>query len=221
MRCAHCKTGGVTIDHVRNCAMGETPEARAQETSANRDWDKAADQGPMWPASDKQAQYVLGLQDERQLPEGYTLRTMETIMLMEKDAVSADINFLKTLPRKGGGSTTTRKQYVMPAGRYAIQHSETGVWWFFEVNKPTEGRWFGYTFIKRLIGAPGQYNKVALTASERAGWLDAIERDPKQAMVDYGLQSGVCGRCSSPLTDPDSLARGLGPVCAGKSGWFS
>lgn len=27
---------------------------------------------------------------------------------------------------------------------------------------------------------------------------------------------GTCGRCSRPLTDPDSIARGLGPECAGK-----
>jgi hypothetical protein len=28
--------------------------------------------------------------------------------------------------------------------------------------------------------------------------------------------SGTCGRCGRELTDPESIQRGLGPVCAGK-----
>jgi hypothetical protein len=28
---------------------------------------------------------------------------------------------------------------------------------------------------------------------------------------------GACGRCGRPLTDPESIQRGLGPICASKS----
>jgi hypothetical protein len=173
--------------------------------------------GPEWPPSAKQVDYVLGLQDERDLPDNWRVYGADELFNMEKDKVSAQITALKLLP-KNANRATSRKQYNLPAGRYAILHSERGDWWFFEVSKPTQGRWDGYTFIKRLIGAPGDYKKLDMSPAERAGWLDAIERDPKHAMIDYGLQSGVCGRCSSPLSDPTSLARGMGPDCA-KKGW--
>lgn len=213
MRCGVCKRSGddITVDHVRNCD-GLSSGAVATMT---RDVDGGV---PRWPASDKQIAYVIGLQEERILPDEYNVLSEQQLKRRERDAVSSIINLLKTFPKKEKGST--RKQWSLPAGRYAIKHSDTGEWWFFEVGKPTEGRWAGYTFIKRLVGAPGQYRKVDMTASERVGWLSAIEDDPKQAMVDYGMESGVCGRCSSPLTDPESLARGIGPVCAGKMGWF-
>lgn len=32
----------------------------------------------------------------------------------------------------------------------------------------------------------------------------------------YALQAARCRRCWAPLSDPDSLARGLGPECAVK-----
>lgn len=42
----------------------------------------------------------------------------------------------------------------------------------------------------------------------------------KQGTVPAALEvwhEGVCGRCAHPLTDPVSIARGLGPECAGKA----
>ncbi len=33
---------------------------------------------------------------------------------------------------------------------------------------------------------------------------------------EFGKLYGVCCRCAADLTDEDSIARGMGPVCAGK-----
>jgi hypothetical protein len=219
MRCAHCKESGpsITVDHVRNCD--------GQVTWADkRAMDQHANDGPMWPASDKQVNYVMLLQNERQLPDGYTVKTEDDFRAMERDQVSGEINLLKTLARKHGRANDPTT-YTMPEGRYALYMEAgpgvgTGSWHFYEVDKPTKGRWDGYVFIKRLIGAPGHYNKVAVPAADRHRLLDRIETDPQKAMVDYGKESGVCGRCASPLSDPESLARGIGPKCAAKSGWF-
>ena len=46
--------------------------------------------------------------------------------------------------------------------------------------------------------------------------LLAIEADPERAAVLYGKASGNCSICGRDLTDPESIERGIGPICAGK-----
>lgn len=38
--------------------------------------------------------------------------------------------------------------------------------------------------------------------------------DPENAAIAFGKTFGVCSCCGRDLTDPDSVARGIGPVCA-------
>ena len=45
----------------------------------------------------------------------------------------------------------------------------------------------------------------------------SILADPKAAMVAYGKLVGKCGKCGRKLEDADSVAAGIGPVCA--AGW--
>lgn len=210
MRCGNCKSNHDTTLEVRLCYKNAgrfdggglaTPTATTQET--------------VWPPSDKQVAYVLGLQEERNLPEGYVVRPDYILKAMDRDKVSDLIVFLRDLSRKEGKAGN---DWSMPEGRYALQ-DDNKVWRFYEVNKPDQGRWKGYTFIKLLVGSPGQYQKMDIAPDRRNALLRIIDANSKQAMLDYGFQSGVCGRCSSPLTDPESLARGIGPVCAKRSGW--
>jgi hypothetical protein len=49
--------------------------------------------------------------------------------------------------------------------------------------------------------------------------LRAILADPYAAQVAYGKLTGVCGHCGRPLEDAESVARGIGPVCAAKYGY--
>lgn len=176
---------------------------------------------PAWPPSDKQLDYLMAMQDEKELPENHEPHERAYWAGKEKDEVSAQISLLLTYPWKGRrASDNQKREYTMPEGRYALQDDDN-VWRFYEVSRSDKPRWKGYTFIKMLVGAPGAYNKVDLKSqSRRYAVLDIIEGNAKQAMVDYGLQSGVCGRCASPLSDPQSLERGLGPKCATMSGWF-
>lgn len=48
--------------------------------------------------------------------------------------------------------------------------------------------------------------------------MDAA-RDPLNAAIRYGKVSGSCSCCGRELTDPQSIQRGIGPVCATKFGW--
>jgi len=44
-------------------------------------------------------------------------------------------------------------------------------------------------------------------------------KDPLTAAIRYGKVSGECSCCGRELTDSQSIAQGIGPVCARKFGW--
>ena len=48
--------------------------------------------------------------------------------------------------------------------------------------------------------------------------LNRLEHDPKATLEVVGKQTGTCGCCGRELTNPDSVAAGIGPICA--SSWF-
>lgn len=43
--------------------------------------------------------------------------------------------------------------------------------------------------------------------------LCTIASDPMKAAVEYGRSTGSCGCCGRELTDPISVANGIGPIC--------
>jgi hypothetical protein len=47
----------------------------------------------------------------------------------------------------------------------------------------------------------------------------SASKDPLTAAIRYGKVSGECSCCGRELTDPQSIERGIGPVCATKFGW--
>jgi len=55
--------------------------------------------------------------------------------------------------------------------------------------------------------------------AEAAERITAVASDPKQAAVAYGMKFGSCSVCGRQLTDSDSVARGIGPVCAENYGF--
>ena len=55
--------------------------------------------------------------------------------------------------------------------------------------------------------------------TEAAERIVAVSSDPKQAAVAYGMKFGACSICGRALTDSDSIARGIGPICAENYGF--
>lgn len=218
IKCANCKEHHETIADVRACFTLN---------------DKVA----VKPASPKAKAYYIGLQAERNLPDFWVVKSEADLDRMDWKEVSTGIDMLKSFTRKARNDEHYDMAKV-PAGRYALlwatyhEPKENGrvvnadiatgytthEWKFFEV-QDGKGRWAGVQFVKRLIGAPGDYQKANVNRDDARRIAERIAKDPQKAMTDYGLQSGVCGRCSSPLTDPESLARGIGPVCIQKLGW--
>lgn len=47
----------------------------------------------------------------------------------------------------------------------------------------------------------------------------AMCADPLAAAVAYGRETGQCACCGRELTDPESIERGIGPICAEKYGF--
>lgn len=54
---------------------------------------------------------------------------------------------------------------------------------------------------------------------ERAAALQSVFADPAAAARAHGLQTGECSCCGRTLTDPESVRRGIGPICEGRFGW--
>lgn len=55
-----------------------------------------------------------------------------------------------------------------------------------------------------------------LGGKDRAEALDAIRADPA-ARARYGREIGSCGVCGRALTNGESRALGIGPVCGGRA----
>jgi hypothetical protein len=62
----------------------------------------------------------------------------------------------------------------------------------------------------------GRMARIGVKAADVLALLRQIEADPIKAIADAGRASGRCAICSRDLTDEESIARGIGPVCAGK-----
>jgi hypothetical protein len=112
--------------------------------------------------------------------------------------------------------TMGRRQSLpdVPAGHYAVP-SLTGNndLDFFRVDRPTEGKWAGRTFVNRVIGGRPSVAVPGVTARQA---LEAIrDAGPEEAKKKYGQEIGRCGECNRHLTDELSRSLGIGPVCRG------
>lgn len=59
----------------------------------------------------------------------------------------------------------------------------------------------------------------ALPADRRTAIVEVLS-DPEAAAIAHGKLTGKCAVCSRPLSDSESVARGIGPVCARRMGWL-
>lgn len=97
-----------------------------------------------------------------------------------------------------GPENTTDFRYVC----CAFKSRQTGLW----VLKQNKDHWGAEAF-SAFVWLVAWVNAVAMKSSGDAS------RFFEQAEFWH---AGVCSRCGRDLTDPESIARGLGPVCAEK-----
>lgn len=162
------------------------------------------------PATARQRAFLASLAAERgvAVPEVATTRQ-----------ASAAIDALLATPRPRTATATARGRLTtdIPAGRFAVP-SRTGNndLDFFQVDRPTEGRWAGWVFVRRIIGG---HDAVSIRGAEAAAALAAVERFGWQnAAALFGQEIGTCSRCGRSLTDAVSRFAGLGPDCRDAAG---
>lgn len=90
---------------------------------------------------------------------------------------------------------------------------ETGLWSYVgELGPGIGGLWSHATAATREDGSRALVVLRWFLAKVQGGWDGQTDDVP--AVL---LKSVRCARCRRPLTDPDSIARGLGPECFDKS----
>lgn len=72
-------------------------------------------------------------------------------------------------------------------------------------------------YLGKIMGGKFIRSRECDDAAE-ASLLD-VANDPKEAAIKYGRVTGCCACCGRPLENKESIARGIGPVCAEKFGW--
>lgn len=75
-----------------------------------------------------------------------------------------------------------------------------------------EGQYLG-----KVMG--GKLFAVRECSAEAQNRILAVASDPASAAVAYGKKFGSCAVCARTLSDPVSVERGIGPICADRFGW--
>jgi len=70
----------------------------------------------------------------------------------------------------------------------------------------------GQEYLGKIVA--GAFRCVATCGDERRDDVVAAAGDPAQAAIAYGKTVGECAICGAELTNKESIARGIGPICA-------
>lgn len=106
-----------------------------------------------------------------------------------------------------------RAETDVPAGRYAVHmDGDSNELSFFKVDRPEEGKWAGWTFVKHLASD----TEYPVKGARKHRILEAIAADIEGALATYGREIGACGMCGKTLTNDESRAYGIGPDCRKK-----
>lgn len=65
----------------------------------------------------------------------------------------------------------------------------------------------------------GIFSPSSECSDELKAKIILVVEDPAAAAKTYGLETGQCSCCGRELTNKDSIALGIGPICAERFGW--
>lgn len=105
-------------------------------------------------------------------------------------------------------------------GYYAVPDGETRL--KIAIRRPNKAsKYHGWIFVDdgAAYGQRNNYGRQAPDGMYQGSIQDelrAVLADPLAAMVAYGRLTGTCGKCGRVLEDEESIAAGIGPVCASK-----
>lgn len=165
------------------------------------------------PATDNQRNYAHRLLRERQpygVVEDVELSNSleaahEYVNGMDFEQISEFIGEMKSRPMRAQEERTLR--VLVGEGMYNVDGE------IFKVQRAVHGS--GHLYAKRLVEGRFEYAPGALTA------LTPDDKMSLEQAKEFGKLYGFCCVCSRTLTDEGSIAAGIGPICAGKDGWFA
>jgi len=71
-------------------------------------------------------------------------------------------------------------------------------------------------YLGKIMG--GRFMKSAACSEEQQARVLSLLANPLDEAVAQGKETGACCMCGLELTDPESIERGIGPICAER--WF-
>lgn len=179
---------------------------------------KVTDAGPQM--TERQEKFIRDLLKDRVLtPEQMAAADEMLAKGLTRKLASAWIDRLRALPLKNSRFARLSKGPDalpdVPQGRYAIDIDGTVK--FYHIDKPTDGNWAGFTFVK--VRASDDLHPIKNIENKRTILQAITDQDPAKAARRFGLEIGKCGVCGRTLTDETSRAYGIGPICRDKTGW--
>lgn len=159
--------------------------------------------------SPKQRDFLESLLFGRMYPEGFEVP--EDLDALTPSEASKIITLLVAQPYKPIDLGIPDGRYAVPAGKV-----DGRIAFRFYYVKTSEK---GTQFMLRLFGAPGDFRRERMDKPLQVAIAQKIATDPALFSQMFGKELGSCGVCGSPLTDPESIERGIGPICLRKSGW--
>jgi Family of unknown function (DUF6011) len=90
---------------------------------------------------------------------------------------------------------------------------------------PATGKNPGAVYVKDRAGEylgkvlNGGFMGTRSVTPEVSASIAGVMADPASAAIAYGKRWGKCSICNRDLTDPESIERGIGPVCAERFGF--
>jgi hypothetical protein len=108
-----------------------------------------------------------------------------------------------------GGHTGARFAVATDDGA----RNELAFWWI--VPDDRTGRYY----LRQVVGGQGATRVRMSPEAMIAIAKKIIAAGPKEAMLRYGQEIGSCGHCGRTLTNDESRAYGIGPVCRKGKGW--
>lgn len=170
----------------------------------------------MTAPSPKALAYAKSLTEQTWVGEPAALvEVVEKLNTMSASQISKIIDLLKPVASQAAIAKAKAAQPTteLPAGKYGVEGID-GTIMVFSIDKPTQGKWAGWTFVNKLEGK----NRTPIRdRDEKEAILDEIEAAGYlQSAKLYGKATGRCSICGTELTNPASIEAGIGPICATK-----
>jgi hypothetical protein len=145
-------------------------------------------------ATERQREYISALLRDR-VVDSETIVKIGDPATLTKETASKVIELLIVRPRRASIERPTQ------VGAYKKDGT------FYQVRKSqTSGRLYAKVFDP--VPLEFVYDADAINQ------ISDADRMSLEEAMRFGVQYGICVHCGASLTDPESIARGIGPVCA-------